>query len=111
MTKPDKWVIIKIQQNKDSKPVYKVLASFYGGYLEGDAWKMNSGIVSVELNKGSYEFNGYSGSIYACDPNKYGLTSLTSSIFNNYKSKITSSDIVFEILDENTDWLNLNKKL
>ena len=40
---PDKWVVIKILDNE-----HKIFASWAGGYLDGDRWKLNSGITKVE---------------------------------------------------------------
>ena len=62
MYTPDNWVILKIT-NK-SEPFYKVLAGWSGGYLDGDSWKMNSGIVKVTKDKDYYYFTGESGSVY-----------------------------------------------
>ena len=47
--RPDNWVVIKL---KGDDPHYRVLAGCSGGYLDGDSWRMNSGIVlAEELNK------------------------------------------------------------
>lgn len=71
---PHGWVVIKITDNfTDKHPlVYKVFASWRGGYLDGDSWKMNSGIKSVEETDTHYIFHGYSGSEYHCDKRYYG---------------------------------------
>jgi len=45
MYNPDNWVVIKM--NGDD-PHYRVLAGWSGGYLDGDSWRMNSGITRVE---------------------------------------------------------------
>jgi len=64
MYTPDNWVILKITIKKET--LYKILAGWSGGYLDGDAWRMNSGITSF-IQEGDYiSFNGYSGSIYKC---------------------------------------------
>ena len=62
--KPDNWVIIEI--TVDDETYYKVLAGWSGGYLDGDSWRMNSGIVSVEEDDEYYYFKGFSGSVYKC---------------------------------------------
>ncbi len=61
---PDKWIIIKIDSKND--PHYRVFATWSGGYLTGDSWKMNSGIVSVTEDEDYYYFKGSSGSTYKC---------------------------------------------
>ena len=40
---PDNWVVVKVGKN-----LYKVLAGWSGGYLDGDRWKLNSGISEVK---------------------------------------------------------------
>lgn len=37
---PDKWVILKLPND-----YYKVFGTWAGGYLDGDRWKLNSGMV------------------------------------------------------------------
>ena len=62
---PDSWVIIKISGVED-KDFYKVLCGWSGGYLDGDSWRMNSGIEKVEFDGTYYDFIGQSGSVYRC---------------------------------------------
>ena len=62
---PDSWVIIKIKGIED-KDFYKVLAGWSGGYLDGDSWRMNSGIDKVEDDGDYWNFVGSSGSVYRC---------------------------------------------
>lgn len=70
---PEGWVIVKITNpSSDKTTVHKVFASWRGGYLNGDSWKMNSGIKSVEETDTHYIFHGYSGSEYHCDKRYYG---------------------------------------
>ena len=71
---PHVWVVVKITNTSTDKhqPIYKVFASWRGGYLDGDSWKMNSGIKSVEETDTHYIFHGYSGSEYHCNKRYYG---------------------------------------
>jgi hypothetical protein len=62
---PDNWVILKIK-NKTTGDFYKVLAGCSGGYLNGDAWRLNSGIVKYSEDEKTYTFHGSSGSKYVC---------------------------------------------
>ena len=62
---PDRWVIAKIT-TKEDEPLYKVFGTWIGGYLDGDRWRMNSGISEVKSNGEYFEFYGYSGSMYRC---------------------------------------------
>ena len=69
--KPDNWVIVEI--DNDGEPFYKVLAGWSGGYLDGDSWRMNSGITSIEAFETYYLIHGESGSIYQCYKNREKL--------------------------------------
>jgi len=60
---PDNWVIVALDQ-EDGSILYKVLAGWSGGYLDGDAWRINSGIESIEETEDHYLIHGYSGSVY-----------------------------------------------
>lgn len=62
--KPDNWVMIKILN--DGKPFYKIVGGWSGGYLDGDAWRINSGVTKVEETEDRYFFYGNSGSVYEC---------------------------------------------
>ena len=44
---PDRWVVVKIVTAKER--LYKVFASWSGGYGGSDSWKMNSGITRASL--------------------------------------------------------------
>ena len=71
-TNPDYWCIIKIP-NKE--PIYKVFATWKGGYLGSDSWKANSGIEKVIDKETYYEIIGFSSSVYLCNKTAYGTTS------------------------------------
>lgn len=81
---PHNWVVLKINTEK---PFYKILAGWRGGYLDGDSWQLNSGIVSTTKRGEYYEFHGSSGSIYSCHPDNYRLSNITSDIYQQLKNK------------------------
>jgi len=64
MYQPDNWIILKVAAEDES--YYKVLAGWSGGYLDGDSWRMNSGITEIEVSNNYYDFISDSGSIYRC---------------------------------------------
>ena len=73
-TIPDKWVVISLsKEGQDEPETYKVFASWAGGYLRGDSWRLNSGIQHVYEEEDAYRFSGYSGSSYVCHKNCYGI--------------------------------------
>jgi hypothetical protein len=103
---PDKWVVVKIT-GKDTPPVHKVFACWSGGYLDGDSWKLNSGITKV-TDKGDYFFfDGSSGSCYACRKGMYGTNLYGHGVLNNLIDKIEKADGTCVILPEDTNWLEL----
>jgi hypothetical protein len=99
---PHNWVILKII-NED-EILYKVLAGWSGGYLDGDSWRMNSGITGVDKQAYLWGFYGSSGSVYWCHQGSYRLTMATSGTYNQLKKKF--GDAV-EIMPEDTDWTTL----
>jgi hypothetical protein len=75
---PDRWVVIEVTTVKEK--IRKVLAGWSGGYLDGDSWRMNSGITSITKEEDHLLIHGHSGSVYVVDIECYGLSFLTSSI-------------------------------
>lgn len=97
---PDSWVIVKIV--RDGQHVYKVLAGWSGGYLDGDHWRMNSGIVSWKKKGKYYHFFGHSGSEYKCHEDGEGLRMATAGIYENLRTKGADQGILVEIVDVHT---------
>lgn len=119
---PDRWVVIKITHpNRPSH--YRVFGSWYGGYLAGDSWRMNSGITKVtyddvrpdgkESNENwtdsGYLFQGSSGSLYHCMYGAYGLSGYgTQVLLSLTKESLANDGTVIEILPEQTNFMELN---
>lgn len=99
---PDNWVVIKI---KGDDPHYRVLAGWSGGYLDGDSWRMNSGIVKVTDEGSRLFFYGHSGSTYSCGKESYGLRMNNAYVWDKLKS--LHQDKV-ELMPEDTDWLEMD---
>jgi len=96
---PDKWVILKLPNN-----YYKVFGTWGGGYLDGDRWKLNSGIEKVEQDD-YYYFIGYSGSCYKCYKKGYGTaTSYGSNVLNRI---IEQGNGQLELMEDRDDWTNI----
>lgn len=84
---PDRWIIIKHTSSEET--IYKVFGTWGGGYLSSDAWRINSGIESVTCDEDYYCFKGFSGSVYKCYKNSYGVTgSYNYGILNQLESKL-----------------------
>jgi hypothetical protein len=100
--KPDNWVVIKFE---GKTPHYKILGGWSGGYLDGDSWRMNSGIVRVEEENDRLNFYGASGSCYSCHKESYTLRMnnayVWSKLNEQHGDKVT-------LMDEDTDWSKMD---
>lgn len=104
METPDKWVVLKI--GKDN-PIYKVFATWYGGYRDGDSWRMNSGIVRIEEDENFYKFYGHSGSCYKCNKKTYGTNMYTQGILNGFLEKVNKTEEVLTVLPDDTNFMDI----
>jgi hypothetical protein len=104
---PDKWLVVKIT-GKDTPPVHKVFACWFGGYLDGDSWKLNSGITTVKDTTDYYFFDGSSGSCYACRKGSYGTNMYGQGVLNNLIDKIERAGGTCVILPEETNWTEIH---
>lgn len=102
MYTPDKWVVLKIRNEHEVQ--FKVLAGWKGGYLSGDAWRLNSGITKVERDGDYVIFHGETGSKYQCHLESYGLMMVTSEIYQDFKEAF-GDDV--DMLPEHTSWIHL----
>lgn len=103
---PDRWVLVKIQLN--GKTMYKVCGSWFGGYLQEDMARLNSGIARVEQKDNMYLFHGYSGSVYHCHEDDCGTSTFTDSWLYGLIEELKSLGGHMEILPESVDPLSLN---
>ena len=84
---PDCWVIVQIPTKHPNQPAFhKVLGGWAGGYLDGNSWRLNSGITKVEKDGCHKDFDevfyiyGNSSSKYICSWDSYGLRFSTAGI-------------------------------
>lgn len=71
MNNPDKWLVVRCKD--DQGTFYKVFASWSGGYLTSDEWRLNSGITRIEQDGRYIIFYGISGSAYRCHYDMQGI--------------------------------------
>ena len=91
---PDKWMIVHIND------IYKVFGSWYGGYLKSDRWRLNSGIAKVVEKEQYYSFEGYSGSMYNCNKNLYGINSYGSGVLQDMVQRLQQAGNNIEVLTD-----------
>ena len=84
---PDKWVVIEIDYGQEK--IQKILSSWYGGWAGSDSWRLSSGITGVEELEDSYIIKNESGSVYTCYKRRYGVSSYTARILEDFKKQYT----------------------
>jgi hypothetical protein len=94
---PNNWVIVKI--TRPEGVVHKVLGGWSGGYLDGDSWRMNSGIVRAEVEDDYILFHGQSGSVYKCHKNSQRLSNATAGVYNTLVNQGKEQGITVEMVD------------
>lgn len=100
--RPDNWVVIKF---KGDDPHYRILGGWSGGYLDGDSWRMNSGITAVDELENVFMFKGATGSVYTCRKEQYCLRMNNAYIWSKLQ-EIHGDNV--EMMPEDTDWLNMD---
>ena len=104
--RPDRWTVLRIHAT--GQTIYKVFASWSGGYTGSDSWKLNSGITRATLVGDSWEFDGSSGSVYSCHKDSYGTNGYGGHVLNGLLEKAEQQGIEIDVLSADTDWSALN---
>jgi len=102
---PDRWLMVRL--SNDGKVHYRVFATWAGGYLDADEWKLNSGVTQLKETETHYLFEGSSGSVYKCGKKSYGSTGYGFGILNNLITKSLDQGTVIDILPEKTDFTSM----
>jgi len=109
---PENWVVLKMTNLKTNKTFYKVFASWGSGYLDGEQWKINSGIIKIDVDELNYIFHGLSGSSYICGKNNYGVNnSYSQSVLNSIIENSHVNDHKVEVMSKDTKWNEINYNL
>ena len=104
--RPDRWVVVRIVTPKER--LYKVFATWSGGYASSDSWQMNSGITHATLVDNCWEFAGYSGSVYSCHKDAYGTNGYGGNVLQGFIDKMHTQDATMEIMLGDTNWAGLD---
>jgi len=99
---PSNWVVIKITGDD---PHYRVLGGWMGGYLYGDSWRINSGIVRVDDSGEDWFFYGSSGSVYRCSKDRYGLKMSNAPVFASLQ-RMHGGKV--SLMPVDTNWLEMD---
>jgi len=91
---PDSYQFISISSDKDDNKIIKLFAVWHGGYLTGDAWKLNSGVTKIEQSSyQSYIVSGYSGSQYVVNKHSTKLSSYGEAVLRGIVEKAAAQGI------------------
>jgi hypothetical protein len=88
---PDCWVKVKFT-NDEFGEIEKIFAGWYGGYLNGDSWKLSSGITQQEEFDDRYEFTNSSGSVYVCYKGSERMSGLMGSVYASFAEQIREAN-------------------
>ena len=107
--KPDYWQVIKITST-EGRVLYKVFATWCGGYLDGDSWRMNSGITAVEEDGDYLIFHGTSGSKYNVvnSDRAYRTTMYSQSVLDSMIQRCHLIGASMELLPFDTDFKEID---
>jgi hypothetical protein len=103
---PDRWCVVRIPGEREI--IYKVFASWSGGYAGSDSWKLNSGITRATLVDDTWDFEGSSGSVYRCRVGSYGTNGYGAGVLDSMIRRGHEAGVGIEILAEQTDWAHLD---
>jgi hypothetical protein len=76
------------------------------GYNGASSTAYSSGVFTAEID-GFYLFEGYSGSVYACNEKRYGSTAYGYGVLHNIIEKSKEAGVKVEIMPEDTNLLDL----
>ena len=86
---PDTWIIL-LFDSPDYGKIHKVFSGWYGGYAQGDSWKLSSGIKTFVSKGEFYSSLQDSGSIYNLYKQSEKLSGYQSSILAGWMEKMAN---------------------
>src|SRR6185503_426947 len=99
---PDRWVLLEI--SNDGHVTHKVFGTWFGGYVDGESWRLNSGITRVHRTKNKgFAVEGYSGSEYQIRESNYGTTGYTGGVVEGFVAQSSAIRLLKE--KEALEWL------
>jgi hypothetical protein len=94
---PDRWVIVGTGET------FKVFGNWSGGYLDGDSWRLSSGLEKIEQDPEDEDYllmHNCSGSIYRCRKQAEGMTGYGASIFGSWTQYDYDGKLKLSTIDE-----------
>ena len=87
---PDSWKIVVIESKENGK-IYKVLASWYGGFAGSNSWKLSSGIEDVQIEGKVFTMPQSSGSVYICHEDNEHVSGIMGGVYANFAERLEQS--------------------
>lgn len=81
---PECWKIVKVTDLSTSVSHKRVLASWYGGYLGSDSWRLSSGCLEPQDCGDHWSVPQTSGSVYRLLKYNEKISGLMQSVFDSY---------------------------
>lgn len=96
---PDCWKVLEFDYGGES--IKKVFAGWYGGFANGDSWKLSSGITETKEFDDRFEFDNHSGSIYVCFKGCEKMSFYMTQVFSSFTKEVNESEgrIKMEVID------------
>ena len=95
---PDKWVIVEITR-KDGASHRRVLGSWYGGFTQGDSWRMSSGVEEVIDDGDYFRIKNTSGSTYHCHKKANGMSGYSMGVLASYQKQMKETGGTIEVVE------------
>ena len=99
---PDCWCVLEFTRGNIT--IRKVFAGWYGGFTEGDSWKLSSGITESTDVGDHWRFKNHSGSVYICYKNAHSTTSQMSNIFHRWTADAKEAG-TYQVLDVSSEYV------
>lgn len=65
--RPDVWVFIDVENKETGEKFVKIVAGFYGGFTQGNSWRITSPVAKLETLAESFRATTESGRVYTLD--------------------------------------------
>ena len=95
---PDTWSILPFDSPTYGK-IHKVFGGWYGGFTQGDSWKLSSGMKDLVDEGDFYSSMQESGSIYHLYKNSEKLSGYQLGIFAGWREQMQEVGVSVVIVD------------
>lgn len=94
---PDTWKILSLNTSSGDT-IYKIFAGWYGGFSQGDSWKLSSAMFDLKDEGDFYSSLQESGSTYNLHKNAEKLSSYQMSILSMWEDQLQQNGAEIKIV-------------